>query len=649
MRCALDPRGTRQCKITPDHACRLVSKYFDFELSFSQELRSVPPSRLPKQFVLGVVVGPSGCGKSSMLARLDPKMKTPAWDDFWSVESQVSSSSLMDGRQALKAAQLPMACWRRPYSKLSMSERTMADLARLLATDRAQSDKRPVCVDEFTSFVDRATARRISQAVAAHVRRRAARAGAGGARSPGARAPAPVVLATVHDDVLKWLQPDWIFFPETGKFLVFEGSPPTETELLLAGAAKDVAPADDDNSEVVVDVRKLLKAPSLDLTAKAYTSKPSMGVFRKFFEEHHYMKGILPTFFPAVVLLRDQVPVAFCAISNQFGYKQGSVTMRESRLVVLPAFQGFGIGPRLSGLVGDRLLGAGYRFFSRTHHPRLGQYRDANPRWRATMDNHKKDSSRGIGSGALARTRKTKQKKAPKKAAASKSTRSRSSGGGSEGSDAFKQEAQIFSHQYVGDTVDGNDALTEKVRVAAAAPDRSEAAQAKRTTTTKAPTPQKRNSSGVVVHRGRSPAVEAKKAAVALRVIAHKIVPAVKRKAVIPGGRCRRRWLPNVLKLLPVFPGSSWQTSRLTSYPEYDVGHFSSVAVREFVTPRVACGCEASSSASAPLRSLIGDVTNFLAGEVTTLPEVDWHHQCSISTTTRMTSPEQPSDQHAMH
>lgn len=124
----------------------------------------------------------------------------------------------------------------------------------------------------------------------------------------------------------------------------------------------------------------------------------------------------------------------------------GSTTMRESRLVVLPAFQGFGIGPRLSSLVGDRLLAAGFRFFSRTHHPRLGRFRDINERWRPSWDNHKVDRSRGMASGALAK-KKAKRGNSP-----------------SGGSDACKQQAHVFAHQYIGDTIDGNDALTEKDR-----------------------------------------------------------------------------------------------------------------------------------------------------------------------------------------
>merc|ERR1712007_98457 len=62
---------------------------------------------------------------------------------------------------------------------------------------------------------------------------------------------------------------------------------------------------------------------------------------------------------------------------------------RESRLVVLPEWQGFGIGPLVSNTMGDRILASGMCLFSKTHHPRMGQTRELSDRWRATKKNLK--------------------------------------------------------------------------------------------------------------------------------------------------------------------------------------------------------------------------------------------------------------------
>lgn len=68
-----------------------------------------------------------------------------------------------------------------------------------------------------------------------------------------------------------------------------------------------------------------------------------------FFEVDHYMKGKVPYTFAGLVVRSDETNalVAFHAIATQFGISMGKASMRESRLVVLQEFQGFGVGPKL--------------------------------------------------------------------------------------------------------------------------------------------------------------------------------------------------------------------------------------------------------------------------------------------------------------
>lgn len=71
---------------------------------------------------------------------------------------------------------------------------------------------------------------------------------------------------------------------------------------------------------------------------------------------------------------------------------------REHRVVVLPAWQGLGVGPALSNLSaelwtatahGDPVKTARplWRYTSTTSHPRFGSYRDANDLWKPTSGN----------------------------------------------------------------------------------------------------------------------------------------------------------------------------------------------------------------------------------------------------------------------
>jgi len=82
----------------------------------------------------------------------------------------------------------------------------------------------------------------------------------------------------------------------------------------------------------------------------------------------------------------DGVLVGFDSILNMpsGSFKYG---FREHRLVVLPDFQGLGFGTKISDFIGNHLISKGYKFFSRTTHLRLGNYRNKSPLWRATGSN----------------------------------------------------------------------------------------------------------------------------------------------------------------------------------------------------------------------------------------------------------------------
>ena len=62
---------------------------------------------------------------------------------------------------------------------------------------------------------------------------------------------------------------------------------------------------------------------------------------------------------------------------------------RGHRTVVLPDFQGMGIGVRFSNAIGQLHIDEGKRYFSRTAHPRMGMHRENSPLWRPTSKNRK--------------------------------------------------------------------------------------------------------------------------------------------------------------------------------------------------------------------------------------------------------------------
>jgi GNAT superfamily N-acetyltransferase len=60
---------------------------------------------------------------------------------------------------------------------------------------------------------------------------------------------------------------------------------------------------------------------------------------------------------------------------------------RAHRLVILPEYQGLGIGARLTDALGDIHITEGKRFYLKTTHPRLGEYCNRSDKWRGTSKN----------------------------------------------------------------------------------------------------------------------------------------------------------------------------------------------------------------------------------------------------------------------
>lgn len=235
---------------------------------------------------VGAIVGASGTGKSTLAAELWPKayVRGHRWRADCLLDDFPEALSPQDITQALSAVGFSSPpAWLRPYRVLSTGQQFRSDLARaLLAQDL-------VVYDEFTSVVDRTVAKAASVAVGKYVRREGKR----------------FVAVTCHRDVLPWLEPDWWYDTDSATFR-----------------------------------RERLQRPPLSLAIRE-GSRAAWPIFRP----HHY-------------LARDLSPAArvFLAYLELDGVERlaGMYSLipamgmrgwwRSHRTVVLPDFQGLGIG-----------------------------------------------------------------------------------------------------------------------------------------------------------------------------------------------------------------------------------------------------------------------------------------------------------------
>lgn len=104
------------------------------------------------------------------------------------------------------------------------------------------------------------------------------------------------------------------------------------------------------------------------------------------FRRHHYLSGAYHGHGAICGVLEGNL-VGF---ASYITYPSGTIAQparREHRTVILPDYQGMGIGVRLSDALGWIMLLEGYRYFSKTSHPRMGGYRNQSPLWKPTSKN----------------------------------------------------------------------------------------------------------------------------------------------------------------------------------------------------------------------------------------------------------------------
>lgn len=218
----------------------------------------------------------------------------------------------------------PPPFWLRPFSVLSTGQKFRVEIARALA------EKKPlIVIDEFTSVVDRTVARIGSLAVAKRIR----------------KTKQQLIAVSCHSDIIPWLAPDWIYRPHLERLELTRGR---------------------------------LRRPPIHLIIRRCDRSAW-----KFFRQYHYLTAEIHPAAECYVGFWEQQPICFCSVLH-FPHPHRRGLWKEHRTVVLPDYQGAGIGNRLSEWLGEHLATAGRHFLSTTSHPSMIYHRCHSPRWRVT-------------------------------------------------------------------------------------------------------------------------------------------------------------------------------------------------------------------------------------------------------------------------
>lgn len=183
-------------KVEQDEFTAKVAQAFDLDFNGVIETE-IPDFKFPpyNSYNIGLIVGASGSGKSTILSKgLWPDVDwNPKWQKNKAIVSHFDSpDEAIEKLHACGLASVPTLC--KPFHVLSNGEKYRAKFARLLEDD--------LVLDEFTSEVNRETAKSLCVSVSKYIRKKDLK---------------NIVLASCHKDIIPWLQPDWVFDCDTGQ------------------------------------------------------------------------------------------------------------------------------------------------------------------------------------------------------------------------------------------------------------------------------------------------------------------------------------------------------------------------------------------------------------------------------------------------
>lgn len=302
-------------KINNDKYTEYLYEAFDIQnKEESNVLIEANLENLPDTWNIGVVYGGSGTGKTTILKNYFKK--EPDKSLFDNSKSLISNFDFLQPEQAanlLSSMGLSsVPTWLRPFNTLSNGEQYRANLAYLVGK---ANENDVVLIDEYTSVVDREVAKSMSNALQKYIRRNNKK----------------IVLASCHFDIMEWLQPDWIYSPQKGRL--------------------ETAPR--------------LRRPEIKLE-----------IFRcryetwKIFKHHHYLTGDLNKAAKCFVIIWNDKPIAFIGI---LPFPHGHIKngFRISRIVVLPDFQGLGLGFKICDYFGGLYKSNNSTLYIKTSNPAL--------------------------------------------------------------------------------------------------------------------------------------------------------------------------------------------------------------------------------------------------------------------------------------
>lgn len=318
-------------EVTPQKTFRVASVMGTYDLQTNNiSEHFVGDIDLPDNWQVGLIVGNSGTGKTTIARELFPDSYVTNFEYTHEclLDDMPENASVSEICRALTSVGFSSTpSWLKSYDVLSNGEKMRCDLARAILMPQ-----KLFVFDEFTSVVDRNVAKVGSFAMQKAIR----------------KTDKQFIAVTCHYDVEDWLLPDWVFDTNSMTFRSCEGQKKNRPNCRL-----DIYETKD----------------------KDYYWR----IFRKYHYLSHSHNNAARVF---VATLNGQLCAFTSILPFPHPIKKGY--WKGHRTVVLPDYQGMGIGITLSNFVAQKFVNEGKKVIMTTSNPAMIASLKKSPLWIAT-------------------------------------------------------------------------------------------------------------------------------------------------------------------------------------------------------------------------------------------------------------------------
>lgn len=258
---------------------------------------------------VGVVYGASGSGKTTIAKHIWGNLDFFEPDKTKAVIDQFPKEFDYDSRakqlNAIGLSQIP--CWIKSLSLLSNGQQERAKVALALANGAGN------VFDEWTSVVDRNVAAVMSHTVQKFARKNQKQ----------------IVLISCHEDVIDWLDPDWVIDCNQSKFI-------------------------DRRAEVGGERKKKINFEIREINSSTWRN----------FSKYHYLSEKVAgglSFYYGIFLGEKQIGFQAFSEYTPWANKNKKRILHFNRTVIHPDYVGFGLGMRLINLTSEIIAKKGFR------------------------------------------------------------------------------------------------------------------------------------------------------------------------------------------------------------------------------------------------------------------------------------------------